>query len=70
MNGSWEVYLASPADFAGMDDIVPNLAKEREPGIKIIKHTPYSFQIITIHNYMYKVPFNDASSLESKDSSS
>ena len=24
--------LVSPADFAGVDDIVTNLAKEREPG--------------------------------------
>ena len=37
MNGSWDVYLASPADFAGTDDIITNLAKEREPGITIIK---------------------------------
>ena len=37
MNGSWDAYLASPADFfAGADDIT----KEREPGIDIIKHTP------------------------------
>ena len=27
-----------PADFAGVDDI--NLAKERQPGIEILKHTP------------------------------
>ena len=33
MNGSLDVYLASPADFAGADDIITNyLAKEREPG--------------------------------------
>ena len=30
----------TPADFAGADDIITNLAKEREHGIKIIKHTP------------------------------
>ena len=30
MNGSWDVYLASPADFAGLDVIITNLAKERE----------------------------------------
>ena len=29
-----------PADFAGADDIINNLAKEREPGIEIIKSTP------------------------------
>ena len=28
------------ADFAGADDIITNLAKEREPGIEIIKHIP------------------------------
>ena len=35
-NGSWDAYLASPADFAGADDIITNLAKEREPGIEIV----------------------------------
>ena len=40
MNGSWDAYLASPAGFAGADDIVTNLTKEREPGIEIIEHTP------------------------------
>ena len=39
INGSWDAYLAS-ADFAGVDDIITNLAKEREPGIEIIKRTP------------------------------
>ena len=42
MNGSWDAYLASPTDFAGADDIITNLAKEREPGIEIIQCTPYS----------------------------
>ena len=32
--------LVSPADFAGAHDIVTNFAKEREPGIEVIKHTP------------------------------
>ena len=40
MNESWDAYLAPPADFAGADDIIINLAKEREPGIKNIKRTP------------------------------
>ena len=31
-NGSWDKYLASLTDFAGEDDIITNLAKEREPG--------------------------------------
>ena len=34
MNGSWDVYVAPPTDFARMDDIIINLAKEREPGIE------------------------------------
>ena len=40
MNGSWDAYLASPADFAGADDIITSLAKEREPGMEIMKCTP------------------------------
>ena len=40
MNGSWDTYLAFPADFAGADDIIINLAKKREPGIEIIERTP------------------------------
>ena len=40
MNGSWDAYLAViPTDFAGMDDIITTLAKEREPGIGIIERT-------------------------------
>ena len=31
MNGSWDAYLVSPADFAGADDTITNLAKERKP---------------------------------------
>ena len=31
--------LASPADFVEADDIITNLAKEREPGIEIIERT-------------------------------
>ena len=40
MNGSWDAYLASPADFVGADDMITNLAKEGEPGIEIIELTP------------------------------
>ena len=47
MNGSWDAYLASSADLAGADDIITSLAKEREPGMEIIKRTPLSL-IITI----------------------
>ena len=32
MNGSCDAYLAPPADFVGTDDIITNLANEREPG--------------------------------------
>ena len=40
INGSWDADLACPADFAGADDIITNLAKEGEPGIEIIERTP------------------------------
>ena len=35
MNGSWDAYLASSANFVRRraDGIITNLAKEREPGI-------------------------------------
>ena len=38
----------TPADFAGADDIITNLAKEREPGIEIIEHTPQSLIITSL----------------------
>ena len=41
MNESWDMYLASPSDFAGVNNIITNLAKEREPGIENIEHNPY-----------------------------
>ena len=50
MNGSWDTYLASPADFAGVDDIA-NLAKEREPGREIIERTPLSLIILVLGFY-------------------
>ena len=43
MNG-----LAFPSDFAGADDVINNLAKEKEPGIEIIERTPYKSLIITL----------------------
>ena len=43
MNGSWDAYLAFPADFAEADDIITNLAKKREPGD--IERTPFSLII-------------------------
>ena len=30
MNGSWDAYLASPANFAGVDDVIATFTKERE----------------------------------------
>ena len=39
MNGSWVTYLASPADSVGLDDIITNLTKERQPGKEIIEST-------------------------------
>ena len=53
MNGSWDGYLESPADVAGADDIITNLAKEREPGIEIIERTPQSLIIISVKIYIY-----------------
>ena len=41
INGSWDAYLpASSADFARANDIITNLAKERDPENEIIKRTP------------------------------
>ena len=37
MNESWDAYMASPADFAGADDII-NLATEREPYYYLTAH--------------------------------
>ena len=47
MNGSWNVYLTSPADVAGADNIITNLAKKTEPGI--VECTPYSLIITGIN---------------------
>ena len=41
MDGSWDAFMASPADFAGADDINTNLAKKRETGIEIIEITSF-----------------------------
>ena len=36
-DGSWDVYLESTIDyFAWVDDIITNLEKEKDPGIKIL----------------------------------
>ena len=48
MNGSWDAYLASPADFAGADDIITNLANEREPEFEIIERTAKSLIITSL----------------------
>ena len=42
------MYLSSPAHFAGTDDIITNLAKEREPGIEIIERTSLSLIITSL----------------------
>ena len=39
----WDAYLTTPADFAGADDNITNLAKEREPGIEIIERNSLIF---------------------------
>ena len=38
LNGSWDAHLVSPVDFTAADDVITNLAKEREPGD--IERTP------------------------------
>ena len=55
MNVSWDVYLAPPADFAGADDFITNLPKEREPGD--IKRTPLSLIITSLINYMILISY-------------
>ena len=55
MNGSWDKYLASPADFAGADDIITNLAKERQPGIEIIERTPSSLIINSVLSFLKRM---------------
>ena len=48
MNGTWDAYLASSADFAGADDIITNLENGREPGVEIIERTHLS--LISIYH--------------------
>ena len=48
MSESWDDYLASPAEFAGADDIITNLAKEREPGIETTLNTRYILDSSTV----------------------
>ena len=55
MNGSWDVHLAAPADFAGANDIITNLAKEREPGD--IERTPLSLITSLGVSFLYSVTF-------------
>ena len=53
MNKSWDAYLAPPTDFAGADDIITNLAIEREPGIEIIERSPSSLNITSfLRNFL------------------
>ena len=44
----WDAYQASPADFAGVDNIITNLVKERDHGIEIIERTPLSLVITSL----------------------
>ena len=46
-----DAYLAFPTDFAEADDIITNLAKDRELGIEIIK-IMHSL-ILTYNNFPY-----------------
>ena len=48
MDLGMRIRLASPTDSAGADDIITNLAKEREPGIKIIEYSPWSLLITSL----------------------
>ena len=67
MNGSWDAYLESATDFAGVDDIITNLAKVREPWIEIPNllllevsiiysiRTTLGFQVVTLlHKLLLK----------------
>ena len=58
MNGSWDAYLASLRDFAGVDNIITNLAKEREPGVEIMERTPLSLivaSLLTLHYFVIRL---------------
>ena len=61
MNGSWEAFLASPADFVGADDVITNLAKERawerdhRTHSLIFDNTSFRFLLITARD-MGQVP--------------
>lgn len=37
LNGSWDTYSirGTPADFAGVSDVITNLLKKRKPGIEV-----------------------------------
>ena len=55
MNGCWDVYLASLADFEGADNIITNLAKERKPGD--IERTPLSLITSLGVSFLFSVTF-------------
>ena len=56
MNGSWDAYLASPADFAGAGDITTNLAKERKPEIEIIERTTvFDYCINSSYEFLWTI---------------
>ena len=62
MSGSWDADAYPPADFAGADDIIINLAKQREPVIEIdggIERTPQSL-IIASDRFIFHLSFIEA----------
>ena len=49
INGSWDAYLTPAVDFAGADDIITNLAKERESlGSRSSNAIPYLCLLLVI----------------------
>ena len=62
----WDAYLAPPADFAGVDNIITNLVTEREPGFEIIEHTPLSLVITSLLLLIFSKKNN--SKIDSKES--
>ena len=61
MNGSWDAYLASSADFAGVDDIITNLAKERDQDHQT--HSP----IFDYYQTLYSIIINSRAVIKSRN---
>ena len=47
INGSWDAYLTSPVDFAGVNDIIANLAK----GERAYQRSESVFNVTKIHSF-------------------